>query len=72
VAALFLNRGTLGIHANGRSAGRDFEKLRDIFPANVVTRTYIWKARPTAARPQTKIYQSSANKDLCSISMPRV
>ena len=57
LAALFLNRGTLGLHAQRQvGKGRDFEKLRDYAPGDSFDEIH-WKASARRGRPITKVFQ---------------
>lgn len=57
VAALFLRRGQLGVHAQRLTGqGRDFEKLRDYIPGDSLSDIH-WKASARRGSPVTKIYQ---------------
>lgn len=64
VAALFLNRGTLGIHAQRQvGKGRDFEKLRDYIPGDSFEDVH-WKATAKRGRPVTKIFQIERTQEV--------
>ncbi len=64
LAAIFLNRGTLGIHARRRvGKGRDFEKLREYIPGDSYEDVH-WKATARRARPITKIYQVERTQEV--------
>ena len=64
VAALFLNRGTLGIHAQRQvGKGRDFEKLREYIPGDSYEDVH-WKATAKRGRPVTKIYQIERTQEI--------
>ena len=57
VAALFLKRGDLGIHAQRQAGqGRDFEKLRSYIPGDSVGEIH-WKASAKRGHPVTKVFQ---------------
>lgn len=57
LAALFLNRGGFGIHAQRQiGQGRDFEKLREYIPGDSYDEIH-WKATAKRGRPVTKIFQ---------------
>ena len=57
VAALFLKRGDLGIHAQRQAGqGRDFEKLRAYVPGDSVSEIH-WKASAKRGHPVTKVFQ---------------
>jgi uncharacterized protein (DUF58 family) len=64
VAALFLNRGTLGIHTLRQTGkGRDFEKLRDYIPGDSFEDIH-WKATAKRGRPVTKVYQIERTQEV--------
>ncbi len=64
VAALFLNRGTLGIHALRQvGKGRDFEKLREYIPGDSYEDIH-WKATAKRGRPVTKIFQIERTQEV--------
>lgn len=64
VAALFLNRGTLGIHAQRQvGKGRDFEKLREYIPGDNYEDIH-WKATAKRGRPVTKIFQIERTQEV--------
>jgi uncharacterized protein (DUF58 family) len=64
VAALFLNRGTFGIHAQRQvGKGRDFEKLRDYIPGDGYEDIH-WKATAKRGRPVTKIFQIERTQEI--------
>jgi uncharacterized protein (DUF58 family) len=64
VAALFLNRGQLGIHAQRQAGkGRDFEKLRDYIPGDSYDEIH-WKASAKRGRPVTKIFQVERTQEV--------
>jgi uncharacterized protein (DUF58 family) len=64
VAALFLNRGTLGIHAQRQvGKGRDFEKLREYMPGDSFEDIH-WKATAKRGRPVTKIFQIERTQEI--------
>lgn len=64
LAALFLNRGTLGIHAQRQiGKGRDFEKLRDYIPGDGYDEIH-WKATAKRGKPVTKIFQIERTQEL--------
>jgi uncharacterized protein (DUF58 family) len=57
LAALFLNRGTYGIHARRQiGKGREFEKLREYSPGDGYDEIH-WKATARRGRPITKVFQ---------------
>jgi uncharacterized protein (DUF58 family) len=64
VAALFLNRGHLGIHAQRQSGkGREFEKLREYIPGDSYEDIH-WKASAKRGRPVTKIFQVERTQEV--------
>jgi uncharacterized protein (DUF58 family) len=64
VAALFLNRGTYGIHAQRQvGKGRDFEKLREYIPGDSYEDIH-WKATAKRGRPVTKIFQIERTQEV--------
>ncbi len=64
VAALFLNRGHLGIHARRQPGkGRDFEKLRDYIPGDSYDEIH-WKASAKRGRPVTKVFQVERTQEV--------
>jgi len=64
VAALFLNRGHLGIHSQRRAGkGRDFEKLREYIPGDSYDEIH-WKASAKRGRPVTKVYQVERTQEV--------
>jgi len=64
VAALFLNRGTFGIHALRQvGKGRDFEKLREYIPGDNYEDIH-WKATAKRGRPVTKIFQIERTQEV--------
>ena len=64
VAALFLNRGTLGIHAQRQvGKGRDFEKLREYIPGDSYEDVH-WKATAKRGRPVTKVFQIERTQEI--------
>lgn len=57
VAALFLRRGQLGVHAQRTTGqGRDFEKLREYIAGDALSDIH-WKASARRGSPVTKVYQ---------------
>lgn len=64
LAAIFLNRGNLGIHAQRRvGQGRDFEKLREYIPGDSFEDIH-WKATARRGRPITKLYQLERTQEV--------
>ncbi|MBN2308161.1 MAG: DUF58 domain-containing protein [Candidatus Hydrogenedentes bacterium] len=73
VAALFLNRGGLGIHAQRQvGKGREFEKLREYLPGDNYDEIH-WKATAKRGRPVTKVYQLERTQEVyVAIDMSRL
>lgn len=64
VAALFLNRGLLGIHAQRQvGKGREFEKLREYIPGDAMEDIH-WKATARRGHPVTKVYQIERTQEV--------
>ncbi len=64
VAAIFLNRGTFGIHAQRQvGKGRDFEKLREYIPGDSYDEIH-WKATAKRGKPVTKIFQIERTQEV--------
>ncbi len=64
LAALFLNRGTFGIHAQRQiGKGRDFEKLREYVPGDGYDDIH-WKATARRGRPITKVFQIEKTQEV--------
>ncbi len=64
LAALFLNRGAFGIHAQRQiGRGRDFEKLREYIPGDSFEDVH-WKATAKRGRPVTKIFQIERTQEV--------
>ena len=64
LAALFLNRGTLGIHSQRQvGKGREFEKLREYQPGDSYEDIH-WKATAKRGHPITKIYQLERTQEV--------
>ncbi len=64
LAALFLNRGGIGIHAQRMvGKGRDFEKLREYIPGDSYDEVH-WKATAKRGRPVTKIFQIERTQEI--------
>jgi uncharacterized protein (DUF58 family) len=64
LAALFLNRGNFGIHAQRQvGQGRDFEKLREYVHGDGYD-TIHWKATAKRGRPVTKVYQIERTQEV--------
>jgi uncharacterized protein (DUF58 family) len=64
LAALFLNRGRFGLHAQRRvGQGRDFEKLREYERGDSYDSIH-WKATAKRGRPITKVYQIERTQEV--------
>ncbi|MBI5383356.1 MAG: DUF58 domain-containing protein [Verrucomicrobia bacterium] len=64
LAALFLNRGAFGIHAQRQvGKGRDFEKLREYVPGDSFDDIH-WKATAKRGRPVTKVFQIERTQEV--------
>jgi uncharacterized protein (DUF58 family) len=64
LAALFLNRGTLGIHAQRQvGKGREFEKLREYIHGDSYEDIH-WKATAKRGRPVTKVFQIERTQEV--------
>ena len=64
VAALFLRRGLLGIHAHRQAGqGRDFEKLREYVPGDSYDEIH-WKASAKRGHPVTKVFQVERTQEV--------
>ena len=64
VAALFLKRGNLGIHAQRQAGqGRSFEKLRVYIPGDSVNEIH-WKASAKRGHPVTKVFQIERTQEV--------
>ncbi len=64
LAALFLNRGTLGVHAQRQvGKGRDFEKLREYIPGDSYDEIH-WKATAKRGVPVTKVFQIERTQEV--------
>ena len=64
VAALFLKRGNLGIHAQRQAGqGRSFEKLRTYIPGDSVSEIH-WKASAKRGHPVTKVFQIERTQEV--------
>ena len=64
VAALFLRRGQLGVHAQRMAGqGRDFEKLREYVPGDSYDEIH-WKASAKRGRPVTKVFQIERTQEV--------
>jgi uncharacterized protein (DUF58 family) len=64
LAALFLNRGTFGLHAQRQvGKGRDFEKLREYIPGDSYDEIH-WKATAKRGHPVTKVFQIERTQEV--------
>ncbi len=64
VAALFLRRGDLGVHAQRHAGhGRDFEKLRMYVPGDSYDEIH-WKASAKRGHPVTKVFQVERTQEV--------
>ena len=64
VAALFLNRGSFGAHAQRQvGKGRDFEKLREYVHGDGYDEIH-WKATAKRGRPVTKVFQIERTQEV--------
>jgi uncharacterized protein (DUF58 family) len=64
LAALFLNRGAFGIHAQRQiGRGRDFEKLREYIPGDSFEDVH-WKATAKRGHPVTKVFQIERTQEV--------
>ena len=64
LAAIFLNRGNFGVHAQRQiGQGRDFEKLREYIPGDSFDDIH-WKATAKRGRPITKLYQIERTQEI--------
>jgi uncharacterized protein (DUF58 family) len=64
LAALFLNRGAFGLHAQRQiGKGRDFEKLREYFPGDSFDEIH-WKATARRGKPITKVFQIEKTQEV--------
>jgi uncharacterized protein (DUF58 family) len=64
LAALFLNRGAFGVHAQRQlGQGRDFEKLREYVPGDGYDEIH-WKATARRGRPVTKVFQIERTQEV--------
>ena len=64
LAAMFLHRGALGIHAQRQiGKGRDFEQLRDYVPGDAQDEIS-WKATARRGRPVTKVFQIERTQEV--------
>ena len=64
LAALFMNRGSFGIHAQRQvGKGRDFEKLREYVPGDSFDEVH-WKATARRGKPVTKVFQVERTQEV--------
>ena len=64
LAALFLNRGVFGVHAQRQvGKGRDFEKLREYIPGDDYSEIH-WKATARRGKPITKVFQIERTQEV--------
>jgi uncharacterized protein (DUF58 family) len=64
LAALFLNRGVFGLHAQRQvGKGRDFEKLREYVPGDDYSEIH-WKATARRGKPITKVFQIEKTQEV--------
>jgi uncharacterized protein (DUF58 family) len=64
LAALFLNRGSFGVHAQRQvGKGREFEKLREYIPGDSFEDIH-WKATAKRGRPVTKVFQIERTQEV--------
>jgi uncharacterized protein (DUF58 family) len=64
LAALFLNRGAFGLHAQRQlGKGREFEKLREYIPGDGLEDIH-WKATAKRGRPISKVYQIERTQEV--------
>jgi uncharacterized protein (DUF58 family) len=64
LAALFLNRGVFGLHAQRQlGKGRDFEKLREYTPGDGYDEIH-WKATARRGKPITKVFQIEKTQEI--------
>lgn len=64
LAALFLNRGQFGLHAQRQvGKGRDFEKLREYVPGDGYDEIH-WKATARRGKPITKLFQIEKTQEV--------
>lgn len=64
LAALFLNRGAFGLHAQRQvGKGREFEKLREYVPGDDYADVH-WKATARRGKPITKVFQIERTQEV--------
>ena len=64
LAALFLNRGSFGLHVQRQiGKGREFEKLREYVPGDGFEDVH-WKATAKRGKPVTKVFQIERTQEI--------
>ena len=64
LAALFLNRGAVGLHVQRQiGKGREFEKLREYLPGDPFEDVH-WKATAKRGKPVTKVFQIEKTQEV--------
>jgi uncharacterized protein (DUF58 family) len=64
LAALFLNRGSYGLHVHRQiGKGREFEKLREYLPGDGFEDVH-WKATAKRGKPVTKVFQIERTQEI--------
>lgn len=64
LAALFLNKGMLGLHAQRQvGKGKEFEKLREYIPGDSYEDIH-WKATAKRSHPVTKVFQIERTQEI--------
>lgn len=64
LAAVFLNRGTFGVHAQRQvGQGREFEKLREYIPGDGYDEVH-WRATAKRGRPISKVFQIERTQEV--------
>jgi len=64
LAALFLNRGSFGLHVQRQiGKGREFEKLREYLPGDGYEDVH-WKATAKRGKPVTKVFQIERTQEI--------
>ncbi|HLH54384.1 MAG TPA: DUF58 domain-containing protein [Verrucomicrobiae bacterium] len=64
LAALFLNRGSFGLHVQRQlGKGREFEKLREYLPGDGFEDVH-WKATAKRGKPVTKVFQIERTQEI--------
>ena len=64
LAAIFLNRGAFGVHAQRQvGQGREFEKLREYIPGDSYEDVH-WKGTAKRGKPVTKMYQIERTQEV--------